>query len=228
MEKNVKRKVAAGAVALVAIAGGGGAIAATQLSPQQESQTVLNDAASQLGVTPSELSAALKSAIEKRIDAAVAAGRLTNEQGDALKQRVESGEFPLFGFGPGQGMFEHHELFRGLDVAASYLGLSEDELRSELDSGKTLADIAKAQDKTVDGLVQALVAGAKTHLDEAVADGHLTKAQTAQMLSHLEQGIRAMVNGTPPPGMPRPGFGFRRGFHGDPPDGPPSFDGAAA
>ena len=103
MEKNVKRKMAAGAVALLAVAGGGAAIAATQFSPKQESQAVLNDAASQLGVTPTELSAALKSALVKRIDTAVAAGRITKAQGDETKQRVESGDFPLFGFGPGFG-----------------------------------------------------------------------------------------------------------------------------
>jgi hypothetical protein len=227
VEKNVKRKMAAGAVALLAVAGGGAAIAATQLSPKQESQAVLNDAASQLGVTPTELSAALKSALVNRIDTAVAAGRITKAQGDEMKQRVESGDFPLFGFGPGfgpgPGMFEHHEIFGGLDAAATYLGLTEDQLRSELDNGKSLADVAKAHGKTVDGLVQALVADSKKHLDEAVADGHLTKAEETQMLSRLEQGIRDMVNGVRPEGMPRPGLGFRHEF-----DGPPLFDGAAA
>jgi hypothetical protein len=227
VEKNVKRKMAAGAVALLAVAGGGAAIAATQLSPKQESQAVLNDAASQLGVTPTELSAALKSALVNRIDTAVAAGRITKAQGDEMKQRVESGDFPLFGFGPGfgpgPGMFERHEIFGGLDAAATYLGLTEDQLRSELDNGKSLADVAKAHGKTVDGLVQALVADSKKHLDEAVADGHLTKAEETQMLSRLEQGIRDMVNGVRPEGMPRPGLGFRHEF-----DGPPLFDGAAA
>jgi hypothetical protein len=223
VEKNVKLKMAAGAVALLAVAGGGAAIAATQFSPKQESQAVLNDAASQLGVTPTELSAALKSALVKRIDAAVAAGRITKAQGDEMKQRVESGDFPLFGFGPGPGMFEHHEIFGGLDAAATYLGLTEDELRSELDNGKSLADVAKAHGKTVDGLVQALVTDAEQHLDEAVADGHLTKAEEAQMLSRLEQGIRDMVNGVRPEGVPGPGFGFRHDF-----DGPPDLEGAAA
>jgi hypothetical protein len=227
VEKNVKRKMAAGAVALLAVAGGGAAIAATQLSPREESQAVLNDAANQLGVTPSELSAALKSALEKRIDAAVAAGRISKAQGDEMKQRVESGDFPLFGFGPGfgqgPGMFEHHEIFGGLDAAATYLSLTEDELRSELDRGKSLADVAKAHGKTADGLALALVADAKKHLDEAVAGGRLTKAEEAQMLSRLEQGIRDMVNGVRPEGMPHPGFGFRHEF-----DGPPLFDGAAA
>ena len=90
MEKRMKRKVAAGAAALLAVAGGGAAIAATQLSPKQESQAVLNDAAGQLGVSPSELSAAIKSALEKRIDAAVAAGRITRRSGrrDEAANRV--------------------------------------------------------------------------------------------------------------------------------------------
>jgi hypothetical protein len=228
MEQRMKRKVAAGAVALVAVAGGGAAIAATQLSPKQENQAVLNDAASQLGVSPGELSAAIKSALEKRIEAAVAAGRITEAQGAEMKQRLESGDVPLFGFGPGPGGFEHHEMFGGLDPAADYLRLSEDELHTQLESGKSLADVAKAQGKSVDGLVNALVADAKKHLDEEVSEGHLTQAQADQMLSRLEDGIRAMVSHTLPHGMPGPGFGFRHGFDGGSSEGPPSFDGAAA
>lgn len=228
MEKRLKRKVAAGAAALIAVAGGGAAIAATQLSPKQESQAVLNDAASQLGVSPSELSAAIKGALEKRVDAAVAAGRISAAQGDEMKQRIESGDVPLFGFGPGPGGFEHHEMFGGLDAAASYLGLSEDELHSQLENGKSLADIAKSNGKSVDGLVNAMVADAKRHLDEVVSEGGFTQAQATEMLSHLEQGIRAMVEGTPPQGLPGPAFGFRHDFEGGSSDGPPSFDGAAA
>jgi polyhydroxyalkanoate synthesis regulator phasin len=226
MEKRMKRKVAAGAAALLAVAGGGAAIAATQLSPKQESQTVLNDAAKELGVSPSELSAALKSALEKRIDAGVAAGRLTKEQGDDLKQRIESGDFPLFGvpgFGPGHGGFEHHEMFGGLDAAATYLGVSEDELRTELESGKSLADVARAKGKSVDGLVDTLVADAKKHLDEDVSEGDLTREQADELLSRLEEGVRTMVNGERPSIAPGRGFGFRHDFEGLPP-----FDGAAA
>ena len=106
MDERLKRKVAAGAAALVAVAGGGAAIAATQLSPKQESQAVLNDAAGQLGVSPSELSSAIKTALEKQIDAAVAAGRITAAQGSEMKQRIESGDAPLFGRGRGDGARE--------------------------------------------------------------------------------------------------------------------------
>jgi hypothetical protein len=80
MEKSTRTKLIAGAVAGVALAGSGTAIAATRLgSPKAEGQAVINDAAKQLGVTPNALSAALKKALSDRVDAAVAAGRITKE-----------------------------------------------------------------------------------------------------------------------------------------------------
>jgi hypothetical protein len=208
-------KLIAAAGATLAIAGGGVAIGATQLgSPSEESQAVVNDAAKQLGVTPTALSNALKQALMNRVDAAVAAGRLTKAQGDALKARIQSGAVPFFGF---RGYGGHH-FGDDLQAAADYLGLTTDQLRSELESGKTLAAIAKEKGKSVDGLVTALVNAAKKELDEAVADGKLTKDQEQMILSHIRDGITAKVNGT----MPRFGHfdGFRfRGpgpFRGDP------------
>jgi hypothetical protein len=209
MDRSTKTKIVAGAVAAAAIVGGGAAVAATQLrSPSEESQAIVNDAAAQLGVQPQALSDALKKALENRIDAAVAGGRLTKAQGDELKQRIENGQAPLFA-GPGLGFGDHgpfgHHL-GDLDAAASYLGLTEDQLRTELQSGKTLADVAKAQKKSVDGLVDALVADAKKHLDDAVANGRLTKAQEAQILADLKQRIADRVNGKLPQFNDRPGF----------------------
>jgi len=213
MKKPMKRKVAAGAAALLAVAGGGAAIGATQLSPKQENQTVLNDAANELGVTPSALAEALKNALEKRIDAAVTAGRITQAQGDEMKERIDSGEFPFPG--PAPGMLFHHELFRGFDTAAAYLGLTEDELHARLDKDTSLADVAKDQGKSVDGLVDALTADAKKQLDDEVAEGDLTEAQAERMLSHIQEGIRAIVSGERPTPFPgRPGVGFRHEFDG--------------
>src|SRR5207248_1671438 len=151
------------------VAGGGAAIAADRLGSNDDSQAVVNDAAKQLGVTPSALSTALKKALENRVDEDVAAGRLTKEQGDELKQRIESGDLPLF-FGPRGGHFEH---FGELDAAASYLGVTEAELRTQLESGKTLAQVAKDRGKSVDGLIQALADSATKRLDGDVAAGRL-------------------------------------------------------
>jgi polyhydroxyalkanoate synthesis regulator phasin len=207
MDRSTKTKIVAGAVAAAAIAGGGAAVGATQLrSPSEESQAVVNDAAAQLGVQPQALSNALKKALENRVDAAVADGRLTKEQGDALKQRIESGQAPLFGLGGGPGGHDRGGHFGDLDAAASYLGLTEDQLRTQLQSGKTLADVAKAQGKSVDGLIDALVAATKKDLDDAVADGRLTKAQADQILADMKQRITDRVNGKLPRFNDRPGF----------------------
>jgi hypothetical protein len=223
MASRVKPRVIAGAVAGLAVAGGGAALAADQLgAPQQESQAVVNDAAKQLGVTPGALSSALKKALENRVDAAVAAGRITKAQGDELKQRIESGDFPIFG---GPGLDRHHAfgMFgRGLDSAASYLGLTEDQLRTQLESGKTLAEVAKAQNKSVDGLVDAIVADAKQKLDAAVKSGRITKSQESSILSDLKSHVTNFVNGT----QPKFGFGFRHFDGGPPPGGDTGLPGA--
>src|SRR5919199_2695166 len=104
-----KKTLVLGVAGAVAVAGGGVGIAATQGgSAKDESQAVIDDAAKQLGVEPNALSKALKTALEHRIDAAVAAGRLTKEQGDELKARIASGSFPLFGGGPHHGFGGRH------------------------------------------------------------------------------------------------------------------------
>ena len=112
----------------------------------------MEDAAKTLGVSPTKLSAAIKKALSDRIDAAVAAGRITKAQGDELKQRLESGDFPLFGPPAfGKGFPGPHPFHQGLDAAASYLGLTEQQLQSRLNQGQTLTQIAKAQGAYVIG-----------------------------------------------------------------------------
>ena len=115
------------------------------------------------------------------------------------------------GFGRGLGLDHHAFGFAGLDAAASYLGLTETQLRTQLESGKTLGEIAKAQGKTVDGLVDALVTDAKQKLDDAVTAGKLTKDQEQQVLSDLKQRYEDLANGKLPSFDNRPGFRFHLG-----------------
>ena len=216
--------VLGGAVALIVGLGAAGAVAANKvLSPSQERKAVIDDAASQLGVTPSALESALKQALKNRIDAAVAAGRLTKEQGAELKARIDSEDVPLMGFGrhggPGFGDhgFGHGE---GLAVAASYLGMTEDELRAELQD-KTLAELAKEKGKSVSGLVQAMVTAAEKEIDTAVADGKLTKEQAATIKAELQSRIQSLVDGEFRHGMLGPHAGM--GARAESPRGPPAF-----
>ncbi len=218
--KNTRRlKLAGGAAALVGVLGTGGAIAASQLSPAEESDAIVADVAEQLGVEQAELEAALKSALENRIDEALAAGRLTEAQATELKQRIAAGEVPLVGLGPGRGHHGGQHGLAGLDAAAGYLGLTEEALRARLQDGDTLAEVAQANGKTAAGLVDALVAAAKAELDEKVAAGRLTEAQRTSILADLESRVEGFVNG-------EARFGFRHGrrggFHGPPPTEAPA------
>ena len=209
--KALKLKIAGGTAALAAVLGGGAAVAATQLSPTEESDAIVADAAKQLGVSAEKLDAALKQALENRVDAAVEAGRITEAQATELKERIEAGEVPLVGVGPGPGHRGGHHGFVDFAAAADFLGVTEAELRSSLEDGDTLAEVATANGKTAAGLVDALVAAAKADLDEKVEAGRLTEAQRTSILADLESRMDDVVSG-------EFSFGFRGG-HGGPPPG---------
>jgi hypothetical protein len=219
---NSKSRIAGVTAAAVALVGGGAAIAADRLTPKEASDAVVADAAKQLGIEASKLDAALKQALSNRVDAAVDAGQLTEAQGEALKERIAAGEVPLVGVGPGMKHHGFGHRLADLDVAAGYLGISEDALRASLREGSTLAEIAEEKGKSVEGLKDALVAAAKADLAEAVEDGRITEAQRNEILADLPDRIDDLVDGEL--GLRRGhgprGFGFGGpGFGGQPPAG---------
>ena len=216
----VNGKIALAAAGIALVAGGGGAYAATRdtsPTPQQEQQAFLDDFAKHLGVSSSSVVSAFKAALADRIDTAVAAGRLTKAQGDALKARIQSAQVPFglgplgfgfgfkFGLGPGVEFGRHGDV---LSAAATYLGVTETALATELKSGKSLAQVAQEKGKDVNGLVTALVKAEKADLDQVVKNGMLTQAQEDGIVSALQAKLTALVNNTFPG---RLAFGFRAG-----------------
>jgi hypothetical protein len=220
------------AAVLVVLVGGGAALAAADgRSPSPSA--FLDSVAKHLGISSEKLVDATKAAAVDQVDAALEDGLITKEQAEAMKERIEAGDGAfLFGLGPGgPGHFggfgfrggDGPHLFGGrLDAAAEYLDLTVAELREQLAEGESLADVAKAKGKSVDGLKQALLVDTKEKLDEAVAEGDLTRERADAMLEKLESRIDDVVDGT----AMRPGFGMRR-FHGGPPFLPPAEEPAA-
>ena len=98
MRKLTSKKILAATVAGLAVAGGGAAIAASQTDSPGSS--FLDSVAKHLGISSQELEDATKAAAVDQVDQALADGRITQEQADALKERIESGEVPVF-LGPG-------------------------------------------------------------------------------------------------------------------------------
>jgi hypothetical protein len=78
-----------------------------------------------------------------------------------------------------------------MTAAAGYLGLSQTELDAKLRAGESLADLAKAQGKSITGLVDAIVGAVKTRLD---ANSALTADQKAALLAQVATHAEVMVN----------------------------------
>jgi hypothetical protein len=82
-----------------------------------------------------------------------------------------------------------------VSAASTYLGLSSDQIGQEVKSGKTLADVANAQGKSVAGLEQAVIGAAKTALDKSVAAGDITATDEQHALDQLNAQLDDFVNG---------------------------------
>jgi hypothetical protein len=83
---------------------------------------------------------------------------------------------------------------RRLAAAAGYLGISAAQVRSELRSGHTLAQLAAASPgRSQAGLVEALVAARKTALAAEVAAGTITQAQANAITGKLARRVTAQV-----------------------------------
>jgi len=104
-------------------------------------------------------------------------------------------------------------------VAANAIGISAADLKTALESGQSLADIATAHGVDPQKVIDALVADAKTHLAEQVSSGEITQAQADQISADLVQRITDHVNHAGGPG----GAGCP-GMDGDGPPAAPGTD----
>jgi hypothetical protein len=160
------------------------------------------------------LKTAILDAAKSDLDKAVADKKLTQSQADdiynGLKSHIDDivdANVKLRFHGPGgPGM----RFGFGADTAAAakYLGLDESALRDKLRNGQSLADVAKAQNKDVQGLEDAIVASQKARLDQAVSDKKLTQSEADDILAKLKSRVDDLVNAKP---SDRPAFRGRRG-----------------
>jgi hypothetical protein len=109
----------------------------------------------------------------------------------------------------------------GLDVVATTLGITNDEVRTALQGGQTIADLAVSKGKTAQDVIDAIVAEATTRINAAVTAGDITQAEADKRLADITQRATDFVNNAAPaggpgmggPGMGGPGMGGR-GFGG--------------
>ncbi|MFQ5399928.1 MAG: hypothetical protein ACE5E7_10045 [Anaerolineae bacterium] len=138
------------------------------------------------------------------------------------------------GVGPGPGGFNGHRgpgrrgFGRGpkggperaaLETVARELGMSVEEMRAELATGKSIADLAAEQGIDVQTIVDAVIEAGSAHLDAAVEAGDLTQEQADAIREQMPDRIETLISRTFDNGGPgqhgehgrfgkgRPGFG---------------------
>lgn len=112
------------------------------------------------------------------------------------------------GFGFGRGVCGQ----AGLEAAAELLGMTADELSTQLWGGRTLADLADKAGvdlQTLRDAVEAanqaaMEAAVRDAIEQALEDGYITQEQADWLLEGLEQGFFPMGRG----------FGFGHGMRG--------------
>jgi polyhydroxyalkanoate synthesis regulator phasin len=145
-----------------------------------------------LGISVEQYDSAVDTARDDVLKQAVGEGVLTQEQADRIRG------LDLDGFGP-WGMMRGG-VFGGRGVgamggpgkslvatAADELGMTVQQLVDELEAGKTIADVAKANGVELKTIVDAFVAPRSEYLAELVADGRISQEQADAMLAHMRE-----------------------------------------
>jgi hypothetical protein len=173
----------AGAIAAAGV--GAGAVAATQGGgdPAADLASAINKRAG-TNITSADVQGAFKDLMKARLDADVAAGRLTQEQADEILKNAGSGIPMPFG--------ERH-FFRGgprgeiLAPVAKLLKLSEAELRTQLRNGTTLTKIASQKGVSKADLVAEIKKALKANKPQGAPS--LSDQQLTQMATRIADGL---------------------------------------
>ena len=81
------------------------------------------------------------------------------------------------------------------EAAAKYLGVTEAALRETLqENEQTLAEVARAKGKSVDGLKTAIGNAIRADLEQAVEDGRLTQAQADRIVEGIGEKVDRIVD----------------------------------
>ncbi|SFG28009.1 Protein of unknown function [Desulfotomaculum arcticum] len=153
-------------------------------------QSFIEKFAANLGVSQEQVTTALDQTKQQMLDEAVQQGQITQEQAD----KIASGEG--FNFGPG---FIGHKFGakgdnffagdgRSLDNIANVLGMTVDELKTELKDNK-MQDVVTAHGLTIEEFQQKMLQIRKDAISQAVTDGKLTQDQADKILQNMENRL---------------------------------------
>jgi hypothetical protein len=154
-----------------------------------------------LGISVEDYDAAVEKAQGQVVDEAEAEGWLTEDQAELFRWRME--QAPGFGMrGMPRGFMGPHMGFMGrggtsmLSLAADQLDMSLTDLLTELQAGKSIADVASEQGVDPQAIVNAYVDDLAKDLNEAVTEGNMTQKQADWQLEQAEEMATEQLDAT--------------------------------
>ena len=171
-------------------------VSISELREQLKAGSSLAAVATAHGKSIDGLEAAIVANAKTHLDKAVADGKVAADKAAQILATLKSKVAEIV-MRTGAPARKGKAAARGaVKSAATYRGLSLDQLREQLTAGKSLARVATAQGKSVDGLKAAIVADAKTVIDKLVASGRITAERGKQYLDRIEKRVDSLVNRT--------------------------------
>lgn len=180
----MRRTLAILATTAVIGTGAAGALAAAQDNPQpQQSQSA-----------QPEQSNGRRGALNRALERLTKQGTLTEQQAQAVRDAVRD-EAKQGRASRKDRRAELRTIRReGLKVAADTIGISEGDLKQQLKSGKSIAQVAQEHNVDRQRVVDALVAFGRQKIDEAQAKGKLDEQQAARLRERLPDLVNRIVD----------------------------------
>ncbi|MCZ7572240.1 MAG: hypothetical protein M5U01_27115 [Ardenticatenaceae bacterium] len=147
------------------------------------------DLASEKNVSTDAVVDAIVAGREARTAEWVKSGLLTQAQADAINARGRTRAEDIVTLPLPYGMFGE-----GLKTAAGTIGISVDDLIGELEAGKSVAEVAAANGKTAQAVVDALVAAKEQSFQELISLDLMTRTQANLGLARYRETAERMVN----------------------------------
>jgi hypothetical protein len=143
-------------------------------------------------------------AASRKIDAAVADGRLDEARAKQIKERLARFAARVSARPDGERMrhrrpgaaIRRHLRRAAIGIAAEAIGVEPGELREARRNGQSIADVARANDVDPQTVIDAVVDAAGEKIDTAVANDRIDESRAATIKERLGERVTTLVHAT--------------------------------
>lgn len=139
-----------------------------------------------LGIDEPKLEQSFKEAAMQSVDEGLRNGYLTQKQAEQIKERIEHGKRGFFDRSWSFLVRRHRQTQAMFEAMATRLGMSLEDLENQLETGKSLGELAREKGVSEDDLRKTVVGVVRPRLDQAAREGKITPKMAEAILQRIE------------------------------------------